>query len=221
MDFDLHVIENGIPLLMKGLITTIWVCGASLGIGTVLGSVACLSKLYGNRQQRLLANAYVNLFRTVPELVVIFWVYSCLPLFLNVRLSAPICGLVAMSLYAGAYLAEIFRAGILAVPRGQTEAGLALGIPTLHIWTAIIIPPALRRMAPALMGFLTELIKVSALLSTIAVGDLFYEASLIAAETFRYVEMISVVAVIYFIMIFPLSMIARYKERRLRAEIGH
>jgi His/Glu/Gln/Arg/opine family amino acid ABC transporter permease subunit len=221
MDFDLHVIENGIPLLLRGLITTIWICSASLGIGTVLGFVACLGKLYGDRQQRLLASAYVNLFRTVPELVVIFWVYACLPLFLDIRLSAPTCGVVAMSLYAGAYLAEIFRAGILAVPRGQTEAALALGIPTFHIWRAIIIPPAIRRMAPALIGFLTELVKVSALLSTIAVADLFYQASIIAAETFRYVEMISVVAAIYFIMIFPLSMMARYKERRLRAETGH
>ena len=163
----------------------------------------------------------IDFFRTIPEVGLIFWVYSCLPLLLSLRISAEASGVIALSLFAAAYLAEIFRAGVLAVPRGQVEAALALGIPAFHIWHRVIIPPAIRRMMPAFVSFLTELIKATSLLSAIGVAEMAYQASVLGSKTFAYVEFLSAIAVLYFIVIFPLSIYARHADRRLVARTGN
>jgi His/Glu/Gln/Arg/opine family amino acid ABC transporter permease subunit len=174
----------------------------------------CLGKLSQSVAARISANAFVNLFRTIPETVVVFWVYYCLPLLLDQRLSSTACGLIALSVYAAAYLAEIFRAGIQAVPRGQVEAGHALGMSGYYVWRCVIVPPAVRNMMPAIINLVADLIKASSLLSAIGVAELYYEANVLAAETYRYMELLSAAAILYFLTIFGLSMTARRAERR-------
>lgn len=220
MEFDTHVLVRFYPLLLKGLSITALVSGVSLLIGIVLGLVACLGKLTESGLQYRLSSAYIDFFRTIPEVVLIFWVYSCLPLLFDLRLSAEACGVIALSLFSGAFLAEIFRAGVLAVPRGQVEAANALGVPVYFIWKRVIMPQAVRRMMPAFVNFLTELLKASSLLSAIGVGEMVYQASTLGAETFRYVEFLTAVAVLYFALIFPLSIYARRAERGLARRTG-
>jgi len=220
VEFDFHTLRQHFPLLQTGLWLTLVTTAGSLAIGTVLGLIACLGKLSGRGWPYRFATWFIDFFRTIPEVVLIFWVYSCLPLLLDVRMSAETCGILALSCLAGAYLAEIFRAGVLAVPRGQVEAAYALGIPAFHIWKTVILPPAVRRMMPAFVNFLTELLKASSLLSAIGVAELVYQASTLGATTFRYVEFLSAVAVFYFAIIFPLSLIARRAEARLVRRTG-
>ncbi|MDH3691172.1 MAG: amino acid ABC transporter permease [Gammaproteobacteria bacterium] len=221
MQFDTHQLMRHFPELIQALGVTVWISTLSLAFGIVLGAFACLGKLSGAGVGYRFATGFIDFFRTIPEVVLIFWVYSCLPLLLSVRISSEGCGVIALSLFGGAYLAEIFRAGVLAVPHGQVEAARALAVPTFHIWRRVIVPPAIRRMMPAFITFLTELLKASSLLSAIGVGEMAYRASVLGAKTLSYFEFLSAIAVLYFLLIFPLSMLARQTEKRLLRRTGH
>jgi His/Glu/Gln/Arg/opine family amino acid ABC transporter permease subunit len=213
--FETHQLALHYPLLFEGLRLTLTIGALSLALGIVIGLVACFGKLRERGITYRISVIYIDFFRTIPEVVLIFWVYSCLPLMLSLRISAEASGVIALTLFASAYLAEIFRAGIQAVPRGQIEAALALGIPAPHIWIRVILQPAIRRMMPAFVSFLTELIKATSLLSAIGVAEMAYQASVLGSKTFAYVEFLSAIAVLYFAIIFPLSIYARQAERRL------
>jgi ABC-type amino acid transport system permease subunit len=162
-----------------------------------------------------IAVIYVGIFRGLPETVLIFWIYYCGPLVLNVRLSEFGSGLLALSLVAGAYLCEIFRAGVQAVPKSQLEAAHALSLPASTIGLSIIVPQAFQTMLPTLIGLLTIMLKNSAILSAIGTAELFYEAYTIAAVNYKYFELITAAGIIYFMIIFPLSMISQSAERKL------
>ena len=221
MRFDTQQIVLNYGLILEGLRVTLVITAFSLAFGIALGLVLCLGKLRDRGVIYRVCVGVIDFFRTIPEVVLIFWVYSCLPLLLSLRISAEASGVIALSLFAGAYIAEIFRAGVLAVPRGQVEAALALGIPAFHIWSRVIFPPAIRRMMPAFVSFLTELIKATSLLSAVGVAEMAYQASVLGSKTFAYVEFLSAIAVLYFIIIFPLSLYARHAERRLTARTGN
>ena len=217
MEFEFRVLVEHYPTLARGLLGTLEAIALSLFIGILLGLIFCIGSLSDSRPVYRLSRAYIDFFRVTPEITLIFWVYFCLPPILDVTLSALASGVLALSLVTGAFLAEIFRAGILAIPRGQVEAALALGIPAFHRWRRIIIPPAVRRMMPAFVNYFTELLKHSTLLSGIGVAELTYQAFAVGSETYRYLEALSAIAIAYFIVIFPLSLYVRRSERaRLR-----
>ena len=213
--FDPQVVIAAWPVLLAGLRTTILLVAAALAIGSAIGFVACAGKLLRRGLLYQLGTTYVALFRGLPETVLIFWMYYCGPLVFNARLSGFASALATLSIISGAYLAEIFRAGIEAVPRGQAEAARALGLSEFRVAVDVVAPQAIRVMIPAFVGFVTILVKNSALVSAIGVGELFYEASVTAADNFHYFELLSAVGAIYFCLIFPFSMLARYAERRL------
>ena len=220
MEFDFHTLVRYQNVIWYGLWMTVVVSMVSLGIGAAIGLLACIGKLTERGIGYRMASGFIDFFRTIPEVVIIFWVYYCLPILMRITISAEACGIIALSLFAGAFLAEIFRAGVLAVPHGQVEASHALGIPTYHIWRKIILPVAVRRMVPAFMNFLTDLVKASALLSAIGISELFYQASVLGNTTYRHMEFFTAIAVLYFAIIFPISVYARRAERRLVARTG-
>src|SRR4029078_8271953 len=123
-----------LPTLFAGVSRPCRVGPFSLGVGTALGMIACMGTLLGRGLLCWIGPAYVTVMRGIPEMVVMFWIYYCGPLILDTRLSSFAAAATSMSLYAGAFLAEIFRAGILAVPRGQMEAARALGVPEPFLW---------------------------------------------------------------------------------------
>ena len=114
---------------------------------------------------------------------------------------------------AGAFLGEIFRAGVNAMPVGQIEAANALGLGFIARWYKIILPQALRTVLPAIVNFITELLKMTSLLAAITVGELAYQAYILGSQTFKYNEFFTSVAIAYFLMIFPVSLLARRLER--------
>jgi ABC-type amino acid transport system permease subunit len=112
-------------------------------------------------------------------------------------------------------LSEIFRGGILAVPRGQAEAARSLGVPEFWVWTSVILPQAFRIVIPALIGVAALTVKISGIASTIGVTELVFEANVAAGQSYRYFEMFTAVGVFYFLILFPMSMVAKGYERRL------
>lgn len=125
----------------------------ALAIGIPLGLLACAGKMLRTGPFYWISIGFVDTFRTLPEMVVLFWIYYCVPLIFDIRLSPLAAGLTALSFYAGAFLAEIFRSGILSVPRGQVEAGYAIGLPVSSIWLSVVLPQALRTMSAPLISF--------------------------------------------------------------------
>ena len=125
------------------------------------------------------AAVVIDVFRTLPELVPLIWIYSVGPLIFNFTITAPGAGILALTLWGGANLAEIYRAGVEAVPRGQYEAARSLGIPGFWMWSVIIAPQAVRMMTPPFVNFGCDLVKGSSLLSAIGVAELAYQATVI------------------------------------------
>jgi His/Glu/Gln/Arg/opine family amino acid ABC transporter permease subunit len=215
VSFETGAFLAALPLLSSGLAMTVWLVLASMAVGSVIGLIACIGRLIGRGALGWLSTAYVNLFRGLPETVLIFWIYACAPLVFDVRLSGVSSAILALSLVSGAYLGEIFRAGVLAVPRGQLEAADAVGLTLLDTTRYVIVPQAFRIMLPAFFSLLTIVIKNSSIVSAIGVAELFYRANVLAGDTFRYFEIFTSVGVIYFLLIFPLSLASQRLERRL------
>jgi His/Glu/Gln/Arg/opine family amino acid ABC transporter permease subunit len=213
MEFQ-EVVRN-LPDLLVGLRFTLLLVFTSLAIGTVIGLLACLGRLLGRGLLAGICAAYTTIFRGIPEPVLMFWLYYCGPLLGGVRPSSLVAALVAMSLYVGALLSEIFRGGVLAVPRGQAEAARSLGVPKFWVWVSVIMPQAFRIVIPALIGVAALTIKVSGIASTIGVTELVYQANVIAGQNYRYFEMFTAVGGFYFLILFPMSMIAKAYERKL------
>ena len=217
MRFDVAAVQAAFPVLLDGLWLTLVLVGASLGLGIVIGAVGCFGRLMERGPLCWIAHVYVGVFRGIPETVLIFWIYFCGPLVLSVRLSPLGSGILALTLVSGAYLTEIFRAGVNSVPRGQVEAARALGLSPYRRARHVIVPQALRTMLPTFIGFITILLKNSALVSAIGVGELFYRAMTLSATNNKYFEIYTAVGLMYFAIIFPLSLAARSAERRIAA----
>src|SRR5262245_53796230 len=136
MHRDFSVLLRYLPDLLTGLTVTVSIVLASLVFGVLIGLIACYGKLQGKGPAFWFSAAYIDIFRTLPEMVTIFWIYSCLPLIFDVRFSSVTCGVLALSLVSGAYMAEIFRTGVSAIPKGELEAAWALGLPVRFIWSS-------------------------------------------------------------------------------------
>jgi His/Glu/Gln/Arg/opine family amino acid ABC transporter permease subunit len=219
MSFDISVIWQNLPILLAGARLTIVLTVVALAIGILIGLLICAGTLLGRGLVHHLSVAYIGLFRGLPETVIVFWLYYCGPLILNTKPSAFTTALAALAIQSGAYLAEIFRAGIQAVPRGQFDAGRAIGLTAFWVIWDIIAPQALRKMIPPMLGIVAILIKNSALVSAIGVEELFYQATVLGGQTFHYFEMLSAAAVIYFLLILPISVLVQRQEKRLLAKI--
>lgn len=217
MTFDTRLLWQTLPILAQGLGMTIVLVAVSLAIASVVGIVACTGRLLGRGMLFHLSGLYIGLFRGMPETVLIFWLYYCGPLVFNGKLTAFESATAALAATAGAYLAEIFRAGIEAVPRGQLEAANALGLGRFHLIWDVLAPQAIRVMIPAFLGLVTLVIKNSALVSAVGVEELFYRASVLGGQNFHYFEMLTAAAILYFALIFPLSALVQRQEARLLA----
>ena len=214
MGFQPRLILQNWPALLAGLGETLAITLAALLIGVAVGAALCTARLSGLRGGRQAAGGVIAFFRTTPEMILLFWAYFCVPEITGANIPALAAGVVTLGLVTGAYLAEIFRAGIQALPRGQNEAARALGLPAFARWRCVLLPQALRGMAPPLMNYFTELVKNTTLLSAIGVSELSLRAYLLGGQTFRYLEFLTAIAVGYFVLIFPASLLSRRLEAR-------
>jgi polar amino acid transport system permease protein len=225
------------PLFWKGVAVTLLYTIGSVFLGLLLGLLIGLGRLAQPKVDVLRAMpprrwlcsmnfwlwpgqwllvAFIEVFRCTPLLVQIVWVYYALPVLLGVQIPATVAAVVTLSCYTGAFYAEIFRGGIVSIERGQWDAARALGLAPWTMMLRVILPQAVRRMIPPFVNQSITQLKNTSLVSTIAVPDLLYNGTLITADTYRPLEVYTVVAVIYFIMLFPSTMLAQWYERRLR-----
>jgi polar amino acid transport system permease protein len=204
-----------VPLFWKGTLVTLGFTFGTILLGLLLGLVIGLARLSGTRLLTWPATAIVELFRCTPLLVQIVWFYYALPILTGVQLSAVAAGVLVLSFYTAAFYAEIFRGGIVSIEAGQWDAARALGLSRWHMMRLVILPQAVRRMIPPFMNQSIIQLKNTSLVSTIAVPDLLYQGTLITGDTYRPLEVYTVVALIYFALLFPTTLLAQGWERRL------
>ena len=202
-------------LIEWGLVVTILYTIVTIVIGMVIGLVTGLLRLSSNKFITLPLTAYVEVFRCTPLLVQIIWFYYALPVVIGIDIPGVVAAGLVLSLYTGAFYAEIVRGGVNSIERGQWDAARSIGLRYVQMMRLVILPQAFRRMIPPFMNQSIIQLKNTSLVSTIAVADLLYEGQMITAATYRPLEVYTMVAVLYFAVLFPLTLAAQQVERRL------
>jgi His/Glu/Gln/Arg/opine family amino acid ABC transporter permease subunit len=212
--FDFWLIVESIPFLVKGAIYTVQVSVLAIVFGLVLGWMLGLIAVSGVRWLRAIAWGYVQFIRGTPLLVQIFLIYFGLPA-LGINIPAYWSGVLALGLNSAGFQAEIVRAGIESIDRGQTEAARSIGMSGFQTLLFILVPQTIRRVIPPLTNELITLTKSSSLLSAIAVLELTHAGQAIIARTFAPFEIYAAVAVFYLVLIAVLSRGSALLERRV------
>jgi polar amino acid transport system permease protein len=202
-------------LILTGLGVTIAYTIGTILLGLIVGLITGLLRLSRNPLLTAPLVAYVEIFRCTPLLVQIVWFYYALPVVLGIDIPAHVAATLVLSLYTGAFYAEIIRGGVNSIERGQWDAARAIGMRRGQVMRHVILPQAVKRMIPPFMNQSIIQLKNTSLVSTIAVADLLYEGTIITAATYRPLEVYTMVAVIYFLVLFPLTLAAQQVERRL------
>lgn len=213
--FRFDVVTQNLSFLMDGLGMTIFLSFVSLLISIVGGLFLAVLALSRSRVVRGINLAFGEIIRSTPILVQLFWVYYVIPLVLNIRMSATTATLIGLSIYSSAFIAEVFRAGIQAVPAGQREAAQVVGLSPWQTFHRIVLPQAVRVVLPPLATNFVTLIKYSSLGSVFSVPEITRQAVLLTASTFRPLEIFSFIAVVYFFICWPLTLSIRLWERHL------
>lgn len=203
-----------LPFLLSGLRVTIAVSLAAMAVGSVVGLAVALARLSRLRPLRWAAAFYVDFLRSTPLLIQLVWVFFALPILIGHPLQPATAGIVTLGAYSGAYLAEIFRAGILSIGPGQRHAALALGMTGAQVMRRILLPQALARMAPAIASTFITLVKDSSLVSIISVAELMWAAQSLAAISLRPVEVLTGTGLLYVAITYPLSLISELLRRK-------
>jgi polar amino acid transport system permease protein len=204
-DWDWSALWDNVPLLLEGILVTVLASVASMAASLVPSLPLTLMRVSG-RWLGVAAQLYIELFRNLPLLVLVLWVFTVLPLLTGVTLSPLLSGIVALTLNLTAFIAEIYRAGITSIATGQSHAARALGMTWPQLYRRIVLPQALMRVLPALGNMWVSLFKDTAILSVIGVGELMYEGRIAATDTYRPLEVFTGVAVIYYLLAYPQSL---------------
>jgi polar amino acid transport system permease protein len=212
---DWSVVWQHRDALAAGTATTILLTVATMAIAVPGGILLAVMRLYAWAPLAALATAYVELFRNLPLILVVFVAFYVLPILTGLAGLSPLAtGLTALALNVSAYNAETFRAGINSIRRGQVEAALALGMTRTQAVRRIVLPQALRRITPVLASTWVSLFKDTSLVSVIAVGELAYSAMQVRAQTFRVLEMLTAMAVIYWMLGYPQAKLVDWLHRK-------
>lgn len=211
---DFTPVWNARWLLLDSFITTLLLSTIAVVVGTLAGATVAVLRTLNIAVLNVVLRAYVELFRGTPLLMQLFFVYFGLPM-LGVNVDKFWAAFSAISLYTGAYVAEVFRAGVEAVPRGQVEASTALGLTFVQRLTYVIAPQALRVALPPLVGVYVSVIKDTSLATVIGYNELMRRAMELVLQYGRPLEIFLVVGILYFIICFPISKFSEWLERRL------
>ncbi len=203
-------------LFMMGLWLTVVYTVGSILFGIVIGLLTCAARLSGWKVLNVLARFYQEIFRCSPLLVQLLWFYYAFPLLVGITIDNRVAAMLTLSLYVGAFYAEIFRGGILSIDKGQREAAAAIGMSPAQATRRIIMPQAVKRMLPSFINQSVIQFKNTSLVSVISVADLAYMAAVVNGQTYRPLESYTVMAALYIGILFPLTQAADWFERRLR-----
>jgi len=213
--FRWDVIPANLNFLLSGVGMTLLISALTLVAATAGGLLIAIMASSRLWPLRAVATGFGELIRNTPILVQLLWVYYVLPILLDIRLDALTACVIGLSIYSSAFIAEVFRAGIQAVPAGHREAAQVLGLSPVQAFTRIVAPQAVRTVLPPLAANFVQLIKYSSLAAVISVGEVTRRGMELSSSTFRPLEIFSFIAVIYFLICWPLSQGVRVWERRL------
>lgn len=209
--FNIDIMTKAWPLLVKGLVVTLKLCAVVIGLGLVGGLVLALGALSPRRALKWPSVAFIDLFRALPPLVLLVFVYSGLP-FAGLDLSPFVAVVIAFFLNNSAYYAEVFRAGIQSIPKGQTEAARATGLSKAQALSHVILPQAVRNVLPDLLSNTVEVVKLTSLASVVSLSELLYSANMARSVTYNSSPLI-LAALIYIAILWPLvRLISRYQR---------
>jgi polar amino acid transport system permease protein len=219
MELDLSPLLESWQYLAEGigvtLLLSLLTVLCSLGLGAAVGLARC----YGPDWLRRILTFYIDSMRAVPVLVVLVWTYFALPILSGVTLPPFWAALVALTLHIAAYVAEIVRAGVVSVRPGQTRAALALGMSRTQAVTQVVLPQSIIRMLPAFGSILSITIKDTAIAAVIAVPEYMKRSETVAGQSFHPVEIFTVAAIVYFLILFPVTRLVDLVYGRL-AHLG-
>jgi polar amino acid transport system permease protein len=214
------VIWDNWHLFAQGALMTLFLTGSSIGIGLVVGLFLGLARLSSRRWLRVPAAIFIEVFRDTPILVLLLWIFYCLPILTGLKIDIIESAILGLSIHASAYLAEVYRAGIQSVDRGQMESARSLGMSFRQGMQRIVLPQAIRRMIPPFLNVTADFMKASALASVVGVWELLRQASNLIANTWRPLEAYTAVAVTYLILIVPIVWFTGVVERRLAQRVA-
>jgi polar amino acid transport system permease protein len=213
--WDFGIVFRNFDLLLAGFANTLKVTAIALVLGLALGLMVALLRLSGRRMVSAPTGLFIEFFRSTPPLVQLFWCFFALPILAGVEIDPFSASVITFSIQSSAFFAEVFRGGIVSVERGQWEAARAIGMDRARTLRRIVLPQAVKRMIPAFLERVIELMKTTTLVATISYADLLYQANNIAQRTYRPLEVFTIAAAMYFALLFPLSLAVRALERRL------
>jgi polar amino acid transport system permease protein len=213
--FRWDVIWNNLDFLMSGFQMTLFISAISLVFALVGGLILALFDLSKFAVLRGFSLALGEIIRNTPILVQLLWVYYVLPIVFSIRVSALAGIVIGLSLYMAAFISEVYRAGIQAVPKGHREAAQVLGLTPAQSFMRIVLPQAIRMTLPPLASNFVQLIKFSSLGAVISVSEITRRGMELSSSTFRPLEIFTFIAVVYFFICWPLAMAIRIWESRL------
>lgn len=215
-NWDFQSVWQFYDLFLWGLWISVVYTFGSVFFGIIIGFVTCAARLSQWRVLNGIARIYQEIFRCTPLLVQLLWFYYAFPLLVGGSIDNRVAALLTLSLYVGAFYAEIFRGGIVSIDKGQREAAAAIGMSPQQAMTRIILPQALKRMLPSFINQSVIQFKNTSLVSVISVADLAYMAAVVNGQTYRPLESYTVMAGLYILMLLPITQAADWIERRLR-----
>ena len=218
MSFDFSLIWNSFPLLLAGAGVTIEITAIAVGLGFIFGLITSVCRLSGVKVLQVIAVCYVNIIRGTPMLVQIFLIYFALPMVIGERINPFVAAVAACSINSGAYVSEIFRAGIQSVDKGQMEAGRSLGLSWMQTMRYVILPQAFKHVIPPLGNEFISMTKETSLVSVIGFEELTRRGQLIIAKTYGSFEIWLTVAAIYLVMTLTIARLVSYLERRFATD---
>ena len=210
-----ELLQQSMPLFLKGMSLTLELAFVSLAIAMVIGIIASLMGMSKNPVFRAINRGFVAIIRGTPLLVQGYFIYFGITGVLHIKMTAFMAGVIALSLNAGGYMSEIFRGGIQAVDPGQTEAARSLGLSKSQTTWRIVIPQAIRICIPSVVNQWCITIKDTSIISVLGLAELTKMGSQIIARTFRSFEVWIMVGILYFIVIYLLTVLARVVERKV------
>lgn len=210
----MDTIINALPYLMEGLKVTLYIFAIAIVIGFLIGLIIALFRLAPLKILNWIAKIFVDAIRGTPFIVQLFFIYFGLNSLAFISLDNTTAGIVTVAINAGAYFSEIIRAGIQSIDKGQTEAARSLGLTSTQNMRYIILPQAFRRMLPTITNQAIISLKDTSLLSVIGVADLTQEGRIQASATFDAFNVYLILGIIYFVVIYLLTMLANYIERK-------
>ena len=215
MKFTWHfgVIADFFEVFLRGCVVTWQLTLWAVTLSTLLALVLALLSISRRWYLRIGAIVYIEVFRGLPSLVLLVWVYFALPILTGISLTGFQAAVLGLTLNQAAFSAEIFRAGIESIDRGQTEAARVIGMSYFMAMRRIVLPQAIRRMVPPFVNSFAGLLKFTSLASVIAVTELLHVSTNIIQATFRPLEVYTFAAVLYLAMILPVTWFSRYLEK--------